>query len=438
MIDLPRVFVGQNQSVTTLSIETGGVFMNSFPVESSSYPVDRKESRVASEHSVCRVQKIQDTGSFEKLQLEWNRLLHDSKSDCLFLSWEWLFTWWKHLSAGRQLHILTVRCGTELLGIAPLAIRPWQPQRLVPFKMLEFIGTGSVGSDYLDLIIRRGSEDIVIQALSEYLSDSRLMLEFSQLKTAGTSAGELAKNLISREWRSDRMINSVCPYIELEKMTWDSYEANLGTSHRRNLRKRIRGLYRDFDVRLITASNEDERRLNFKIFLDLHNQRWDGQGGSDAITGSNLVAFHDEFSRIALELGWLRLRIMYLNDRPVTAVYGFRYEDVFYYYQAGFDPSFSGKSVGLASLGLSIKEAIEEGAVEYDLLHGNEGYKLLWAREQRELCRVSLYPPNIFGLAYRGNMKLRDTVRSVRNRMRRFIPDRQNQRGLNGDGAQRA
>jgi len=42
----------------------------------------------------------------------------------------------------------------------------------------------------------------------------------------------------------------------------------------------------------------------------------------------------------------------------------------FYFYQSGFDPTYERSSVGLITMGLSIQAALEEGACEYDLLHG--------------------------------------------------------------------
>ena len=60
------------------------------------------------------IEKIEDAAGFEKLREEGNDLLRRSASDCLFLTWEWLHTWWTHLSEGRRLRILAVRCDGEL------------------------------------------------------------------------------------------------------------------------------------------------------------------------------------------------------------------------------------------------------------------------------------------------------------------------------------
>jgi len=52
-------------------------------------------------------------------------------------------------------------------------------------------------------------------------------------------------------------------------------------------------------------------------------------------------------------------------------------------------------------MGLSIESALEEGAQEYDLLHGDEEYKSLWARQERQLERLEIFPPCVSSLLYK-------------------------------------
>src|SRR5262249_56777437 len=65
-----------------------------------------------------------DRVEFEAIRPQWGRLLEASDSDCLFLSWEWLHTWWKHLAHRRKLYLLTVRQASHLVAIPPLLVRP--------------------------------------------------------------------------------------------------------------------------------------------------------------------------------------------------------------------------------------------------------------------------------------------------------------------------
>src|SRR5947207_3225723 len=105
------------------------------------------------------VQRIENTAEFERLGEEWNPLLAASNARSVFLTWEWLHAWWKHLSDGRRLSILAMRQAGALVGIAPLAVRPALHRRMLPFQGTEFLGCGTAGSDYLDFIVRPESEE---------------------------------------------------------------------------------------------------------------------------------------------------------------------------------------------------------------------------------------------------------------------------------------
>ena len=63
----------------------------------------------------------------------------------------------------------------------------------------------------------------------------------------------------------------------------------------------------------------------------------------------------------------------------VAGWYGWRVGDRFSYYQAGFDPAWSRYSVGFLLLAETVREAIAEGAAEYDLLLGDEAFKARFA-----------------------------------------------------------
>jgi hypothetical protein len=70
-------------------------------------------------------------------------------------------------------------------------------------------------------------------------------------------------------------------------------------------------------------------------------------------------------------------------------------------------------------MGLAIKQALKEGAEDYDLLHGKETYKFLWTKEVAELERMHLYPPGAGGTLCRGAVLLDDLAKSA---ARRYLP----------------
>jgi len=347
------------------------------------------------------------------LRDEWNELLQASASNCLFLTWEWLFTWWKHFSEDRRLHLVTVRCDGELIAIAPLALRPSRFRRLLPFSALEFLGMGSVGSDYLDIPIRQGKEKIALDALAEYLADHKFVMELSRVNRGTAQASALASELKQFGWAAvDAPVES-CPFIDLSGHSWESYLASLGREHRYNVRRRLRNLAKQWRVRFDRVESERQRSEAMRQLTALHYLRWRERGSPGVFNSSALVAFHEELSRLALERGWLRLYVLSLDEEAAAAWYGFHYHGAFYFYQAGFDPRLSRHSVGLVAMGLAIKSAIEEGARVYDFLHGDERYKFLWARQEIQLTRWELSPPSARGALYRHMMELRWNIKKA-------------------------
>jgi len=259
------------------------------------------------------IESIEDASGFEKLREEWTDLLDASASNCLFLTWEWLYTWWTHLSEGRRLLLVTVRSDGQLIAIAPLTLRPPRLIRLVPFRSLEFLGSGIIGSDYLDFIVRAGKEEDACRALADYLRHGKLMLELTQLERRSCLAEQFAAELRGRGWSLSETKTDVCPFIDLSGHSWQSYLATLGSEHRYNFGRRLKNLMKQFEVRFEPVRSEEQRREALALLIALHNSRWRNRACSEAFYTADLVSLHDELSRLALEQGGLRLFVLRLD-----------------------------------------------------------------------------------------------------------------------------
>jgi CelD/BcsL family acetyltransferase involved in cellulose biosynthesis len=356
---------------------------------------------------------VEDPARFAAIREEWTELLQNSDADNLFLTWEWLHTWWRHLGAGRKLSIVMLRSGRKLLALAPLIERPRQIWSLQLWPSLEFLGGGDVGSDYLDVIVRRGAEHDARTAFAREWHQRALMLHLPRTSNERSTVLQVMADLRRRGWTPRVARTDLCPFIPLAGETWSSYLQTLGASHRSNFRRRLRNLERSFRVDFSQAATEPERQAAFAALTALHGRRWRARGGSTAFHSERLVRFHDDLTRLLLDRGWLRLFVLSLDGTPVAALYGVLYRRKFYFYQSGFDPSFARHSVGLVAMGLSIEHAIRDGAIEYDLLHGTEPYKFLWAQHTRGLTGLELYPPDMRGSLGRTVMSLRAAAKAL-------------------------
>jgi CelD/BcsL family acetyltransferase involved in cellulose biosynthesis len=368
----------------------------------------------ASARALLRVETIQDPQAFAALRDDWNGLLRTSASDTVFLTWEWLHTWWQHQAGDARLSIQLIRRGAELLAIAPLVSRG---RGALGVPRLSFLGTGRVGSDYLDLIVKAGAEDEATSRLSAHLLRLGARLDLAQLRIASSAAGRLARELRVSGCQVRVSGTHRCPYIDLGGGSFDAYLKSLGSEHRYNFQRKLRKLEAQPGFAFERVTSERRRRELLPVLFELHRQRWSERGGSDGLAGPGIQPFHEEWTRLALAQGWLRLFVLWLGGAPAAAFYGFRYGRVFSFYQSGFDERFAKHSVGLVSMGLAIRSAIEEGASEFDLLHGEEEYKSHWAKESRCLGRIVSFPKGPLGrLSWAGDAGF-DCVRKLARKL---------------------
>lgn len=349
-----------------------------------------------------RIEVVDDASTFAKLRDEWNQLLSSSRSDCLFLTWEWLHTWWINLGQTRRLFIITARLGSELVALAPLTVtRTWIGP--LAFPMLEFAGTGSIGSDYLDFIVSSKHEATAVAAVTNFLAETGISLRLPRVRKDSIIATAVDRTLRDRGWGYRNVSMEVCPFIDVSG-SWDSYLSGVRRKHRSNFTRSLRNLEKNYAVRLWCTESEEDRRKALAHLVNLHLLRRQKLGGSNAFDNPQLAAFHETLSRLALERGWLRLFVLTLDEKAAAALYCFRYGRNFLYYQSGFDPALQRYGVGQVTVGLTIRRAFEESAAEYDFLHGGETYKFKWSTDVRRLVRLEFFPPGRIGRIQRNTV----------------------------------
>lgn len=357
------------------------------------------------------VEEVRTVGEFAALAPEWRTLLSESGVDSLFLTWEWLYTWWKVLGGKRRLRILAIRRGGDLIGIAPFAARAAEPGRLLPFRAIEFLGVGAAGSDYLDLILKKGEEEQGCDAIARHVADWNLMLDMRRIIRGSANAELLIKALVARGWSGTADDDDICLYVRLSGSSWEQYFAGLSREFRRSLRRGRRNAESSYAVSYVSVCSEAERPAALRTFVNLHEKRWGGGHGSQALPDAAILQFHEQWSRIALERGWLRLSVLRFDGTPVAGTYGFSYGGKLYFYLSGFDPSFATYGVGRICLEEDLRKAFSEGLQEYDFLHGAEKYKFHWAGDFRALGRYRLFPPGMRGNASRWTLGIRERIK---------------------------
>jgi CelD/BcsL family acetyltransferase involved in cellulose biosynthesis len=185
---------------------------------------------------------------------------------------------------------------------------------------------------------------------------------------------------------AQRVSGEPSPVIALPPGGWEEYLASRSANFRQELRRKERRLAEQ-GFRFRTVQQEAELEPALDTLFRLHRLRW-GSEASPWFAG--FEAFHREFAAVALERGWLRLRLVEGDDGAIAVNHCFRFGDAEWGYQIGRDPSDRTSSAGLILFAHSVREAIGEGAASFRLGPGRQFYKQRLATEDPGLETVAV------------------------------------------------
>lgn len=323
--------------------------------------------------------------AFDLLRPHWNTLVRAGRFDNLFMTWEWQTTWWRHLGAG-ELYVLEVRDDGELVGIVPLYLETSPEER-----RFNLVGCIEV-SDYLDVIAPEGAEEMVLEALVEFLASADApswdVMDLCNLPEVSRTHQVLPALAARRGLGVHRMLEDVSPVIRLPE-TWDAYLALLSKKDRHEIRRKIRRLQRGASYRWWRVESADELSAAMDTFLTLHRA---SSPDKHAFMDEEMARFFRAVAKVLHEQGWLWLSLLEVDGEPAAGLLSFDYANRIWVYNSGFDPRFMRISPGVVSKAFAIRDAIEAGRSEFDFMQGGEEYKYRFGAQDTEIIRVLLRP----------------------------------------------
>jgi CelD/BcsL family acetyltransferase involved in cellulose biosynthesis len=298
----------------------------------------------------------------DALEPEWREILPRCSYAPVFLSPTWLRTWWNEFGGDRELVLLSVRDDQRLVGVVPL---------MRDGARLSFAGDTEV-CDYMDFPCTSGRETEVLSALFRSLGEEPwdelslwAMREDSPALTALPSIAAEHGLSFARE------AEDVCPQIDLSP-DFETYVSSLDKKDRHELRRKLRKLPQAGDVELEVLESPADIEPAFEDFLWMLRE---SRSDKAAFMTPQMESF---FRRLVLNLAGeslVEMVFLKLGGKRTAAVVCFRGEGETLLYNSGYDPAYSGYSVGLLSKALALQRAIEAGQKRFDFLRGHERYK---------------------------------------------------------------
>lgn len=263
-----------------------------------------------------------------------------------------------------------------------------------PLRTLRFVGTG--GSDYLDILSLPGHENAVAQAFADALIQNKNRWDWADLQ-------QVRPDSVLDAWQDAAPVGRLrpafwagetCPYLPLPN-DWETFRKGLKKKLRSNVGYYERGLEKQYHVEYRLADNETLAG-DMDAFFNLHQRRWNQRWLPGAFASRQARKWHEAVAQKLLAAQMLRLHTITLDGQIEAALYCFQKGATCSYYLGGFEPTLAKLSLGTVLTARAIRHAIEaDGATEFDLLRGNEGYKYKWGALDRFNRRVSVKRPGI-------------------------------------------
>lgn len=313
----------------------------------------------------------------EQLRPEWNALLHNSTADTPFLTFEWQKTWIDCLcSCEGEVHLLTVRDGGALLGIAPLFVLTEPDQDGRPRRLLRLIGSVDA-SDYLDLIAARGCEREVLTAMLDALeqSDTWDAIDLWNVPEASLTRSLLPDLIAARGWTLLDEKQVVCPIIHLPA-TFDDYVQSLDKKERHELRRKIRRAEATEGVTWYAITGQDHTHDLDEAAESFISLMMKSRSDKSDFMNDDMRRFFHQMIRATHAGGFLHLAFLEVGGVRVAAYLSFDYNRQRLVFNSGLETEgYQALSAGIVLAARIIEEAIQCSYGEFDFLRGDEKYK---------------------------------------------------------------
>ncbi len=320
-----------------------------------------------------------------------------------FRGLDWNSSWWRHYgsdpSGGNRSARLFALCVLDQIGTL-VGVAPWYlDSSATQGRVLRFLGSGEVCSEYATVLCQPGHEFHVTEAMAEWLtaqargsshsdgSNRWDLLELTGVDAEDPLVAKLVKRLDVHGTTIHRRAGPSCWRLDLPTH-WDDYLGILSKTHRKRLRRDQRSLFDTGRAVLHTVQRARELPAAMEILVDLHQRRWQAAGQPGCFASSRFASFHREVAGLLLRTGQLRLQWLELDRRPVAAEYQFVGNGIVYAYQSGIDPDMEEFSPGRLITMATIRQAIEQGYRAFDFLRGDEPYKHNWRAEPHDCLEI--------------------------------------------------
>jgi CelD/BcsL family acetyltransferase involved in cellulose biosynthesis len=324
-----------------------------------------------------RLETFTSFAAAETVASEWDDLIAQVDGS-LYMSFSWCRVWWQHYGDRRELRLMAIRDGDELVGVLPFFIERLGSV-LAQVRVAKLVGSDSTIA-IVDAPLHEGVMPAAFRmAIAQLLRDDRCDVvhfgpcsEIAQVEAIRGAVGELAGE--ARMLR-DRDVGASTVFEMRDG--FDAYLKSLSKNQRSNYKRNVNKLNNAFNFSVDVVSDAATLEHEFGAFVEMHQAQWHAV--------NKLGHFGDwpgsrEFMRDLVEelVGTDQVRLIRLlaDQRVVTYYFCFKRGDTFYWrLPARLTGEWDQFGLGRVGLMKMIEVAASEGATAIEAGNGRYAYK---------------------------------------------------------------
>ncbi len=228
---------------------------------------------IGSDESV-RVQTFTSFEDARAIASEWDALA-SGLGGSLYMTFAWCEVWWRHYGEGRELRVVSVRSGGELVGVLPFFIdKPLTPVGRA--RVAKLVGSDSTLAVMDPLVEPSLAADAFALALKQLFEDDRVdMVHVGPCSGTADHAGAVrtaASQLDGGQIVRDREAGSHTIFEMPDG--FEGYLKSLSSHQRSNYRRKLKKLGNSFTVHLDVVREGPALEHEFAAFMDMHQAQW--------------------------------------------------------------------------------------------------------------------------------------------------------------------
>jgi CelD/BcsL family acetyltransferase involved in cellulose biosynthesis len=171
----------------------------------------------------------------------------------------------------------------------------------------------------------------------------------------------------------------------------ESWRADkIDRSYRKELDKKGRQIRRKGDIRFGIASDPESIRTTFEHMREYRLPRFQDREAPDLLQSATYFEFYIDLAIKGTAAGMCRTYTLWLDERPISGVWGLVHRGQFLTVLGGFDlAGYKNYSIGALVFEAIARDCIERGETLLDFTIGDESYKQLFGTEPTAMWMMS-------------------------------------------------